>query len=153
MQITEYIRNFVLQASHFNNAEVYEVYSEAFAAKEKGLLGEAFIKMQEVLTKTHGHNFEVKVKVLAQDFKITKGTPYFIKDEDLSELIGGFDNTCLSILPEFLNRGVRATTEEMCVVFKEKVETLVSTTVPGIVCAVEVSVRETSLILALARAR
>ncbi len=87
-----YKRTFWVQASHFNNAETYITWRDAQQSVKSGDWESACKQVASVLKDCHGHNFKVEVE--------THGDTT-IDNKKLKDIIQEWDNTNLSILPEF----------------------------------------------------
>lgn len=136
-----YQRKMLLQSSHFNGAEQYVLLATArdAAAPMQARLDAALSCLRD----SHGHNFEVEVDVTVARLD---GQRFVVEDEKLSELIARWNNTNLSVHPDFA--GGRATTEEMAVALARKVGVELLAHASGPV--VRVTVRETPDIAASA---
>lgn len=120
-EMLEYERVFMLQSCHFNGSEVYAAFHAAQGlAGAKDYEGAYQMLCARVLPNIHGHNFEVRVTISGNPSALGSRA-YFVDDKVLAALVEGWNNTNLSVLPEFLNDSVRATTEQMAVRLQKKI--------------------------------
>lgn len=123
-----YERKFILQAAHFNSGNTYKNYRDALTLRSLGVEhhADAFDLLKEVLNDLHGHNFEVKI-IVDSKFNMTSANPYVIDDDVLSKIVLEWDNKNLSTLEDFEFQNMRATTESMAQILKEKINDKVNT--------------------------
>lgn len=145
----EYHREFNLQIAHFNNARAYELYENI--AREGESPFRSVTLMRELLKLIHGHNLKIVVELEGYTYKEIKGDDwigvgFLVDDAELEKIVMEWDNTNLSVLPEFFGKGKRATTEEIA-------DTLCSKIFYKWIhlASVQVSVWETPLISAVSR--
>lgn len=155
-----YTRTFVIQAAHFNDA-AYNLRARALGHAEDAdkllshnvanlELKQAIVLWQMVAEESHGHNFKIVVTVSGEP--VSKRENWIIDDVRLAKMVLEWDNKNLSMLPEFAERDLRATTENMAHVLAQRIKRLLrvddneGTDPPQI----EVQVHETDLICATA---
>lgn len=109
----QYNRSFVLQASHFNGPETYELAEKLL---DTGM--PATITPHDVLRllrDCHGHNFKISVELKGhpQDNQV-----WLLQDEEIEAIVNRYNRTNLSVHEDFIHRGKRVTTEmvafELC---------------------------------------
>lgn len=111
----QYVRTFILQAAHLNSAKAYEIIWAAASMSH--------FASQDLLAAVrdcHGHNFKIEV-ALEGDMLI--GSPWLVDDVTLTALVMEWDNTNLSVHPDFIENRERATTENMADVLLAKLRT------------------------------
>ena len=114
-----YRRIFWLQASHFNSGEEYDAYHSIVAkCPDAPWTDDHFAGLMAVLRNTHGHNFRVSVEV-GGDRVSANG--WVVDDDMLADLVNEWNNTNLSVLSCFAGNKIRATTENMASVLRDKV--------------------------------
>lgn len=134
----KYHRTFHIQATHFNDFQDYATIWPIFAPNQtfvddfKTKNCELFIQqwgnemvteiplnqLARLLTSCHGHNFRIDVVFELDDIDISS---WLVSDNDLTALVMEWDNCNLSMLPEFLCRRIRATTENMVTTLMAKI--------------------------------
>lgn len=111
-----YQRTFRLQASHFNDQWSYEQVWNLPPANRGAVVDLRITELVRLLSSVHGHNFKIVVTldgVLAEQ-------DWLIDDRELALVVMGWDNTNLSMHPDFFDNKLRATTENMARVLLEK---------------------------------
>lgn len=109
-----YKRRMCLQACHFNGAEQYERL--AVSKDDSRPAAERLAALQDCLRDSHGHNFEIEIECSVRHLDAQR---FVVEDEKLVALVLKWDNTNLSVHPDFA--GGRATTEAMAQVMAERV--------------------------------
>lgn len=130
-----YIRTFHIQAAHFNSERAYQAAWE-FAAQEEV----APLEIVHALTDVHGHNFKIVVTLKGT----LNGKPWLVDDVALAGVVMEWDNTNLSMHPDFLDEHCRATTERMAETLLDKLRVAFGDGVERVV------VHETDCIFAVA---
>jgi 6-pyruvoyl-tetrahydropterin synthase len=105
----KYHREFTLSSCHFNGADIYKTWNEIKQPhrEDPDALKNAF---RTVLTGIHGHNFKIVVDV-ENDFD--PRDDYLVDDIEIESVVMQWHNTNLSLHPDFENKKLRATTENM----------------------------------------
>lgn len=116
-----YERLFIIQAAHFNDV-AYQVRERALRAWEIADWLSVRELWKEVCLETHGHNFEIKVSITGQPRSLRES--WIVDDAELAKIVMAWDNKNLSMLPEFAERDLRATTENMAVLLQSRIERL-----------------------------
>lgn len=113
----QYHRTFTISAAHFNSEQEYEAFYRVMRAR----LDPTLLRYEDVcrcIENVHGHNFVIDIDV--------KGTPegrrWLVDDADLVEIVRDWDNTNLSLHPDFTTPQLRATTENMAKLLRRKLE-------------------------------
>lgn len=120
----KYKRDIYLQSCHFNGLQEYEDYEKALNDHNLGNYASSSQLFKQCLLGTHGHNFKVSIEANGPMSKqIDKwGGCFLIDDIELVELVLQWNNKNVSVLPEFFDMGLRATTENMAKVLLHKLE-------------------------------
>lgn len=124
-----YVRTFHIQAAHFSTRQAYDIVWQVFDRSElpenlykvaKGMTLQA--GLAKAFTQIHGHNFRIAVCI--------DGTPdaqgFVIDDQRLADLVNQWNGINLSMHYDFLVPRQRATTEQMALTLKSKINTLVA---------------------------
>lgn len=112
-----YTRRYVLQACHFNGAAEYAQLADAMRSSSS----DKEAALWQCLRGSHGHNFKVEVIV---EGPIIGDDGYLVDDELITQTVMAWDNCNLSVHPDFMQRGLRATTENMVRLLIEKLRAL-----------------------------
>ena len=136
----EYNRSFIIQSCHFNDNQTYDNYRKAMRAAKGGQHEVAFATLLDVFKDIHGHNFQIGIcasSVELADCDCERGEQaWVVPDELLRDMVAEWDNTNLSVHPDFAH--CRATTESMVLVLGRKL----SAAVPGVEFTVLVRERD-----------
>lgn len=119
-----YSRKFRIQAAHFNDL-AYGIREKARQRAAAHELADSALLWQEVARECHGHNFEILVSITGHP--ISPRENWIIDDVALTKLVMQWDNTNLSMLPEFDQRDLRATTENMAHLLCRRIQRLLRT--------------------------
>jgi len=113
-----YKRTFHLSASHFNGAEVYELWEKIILWEKNTLQSNTLKDIITLLQSIHGHDFIVTVSI--QLYKGDKeDIPMVLEDELIEEIIMKYNRTNWSVFPELSyfssakHPVLRATTERV----------------------------------------
>lgn len=124
----EYRRSFIIQSSHFNDNPIHDLYDAALRDRAAGEHEQAGTKLLTVMKESHGHNFKVDIRATStvlRDSECDRGAgTLVVRDETLESVVREWDNTNISMHPDF--KGIRATTELMAEVLVQKLRALYS---------------------------
>ncbi len=119
-----YQRKFVLQTCHLNNQVAYNYLWQAIEDAKRGHYESAYDAiMTRVMPHTHGHNFVATIEISGEG--LPRGKDYLFDDKDIEPCVREWDNTNVSIHPDFLKLRHRATTERMAEKLRAKIIALV----------------------------
>jgi len=107
-----YTRTFTFSAAHFNGERTYQNYYTWLDWIEcRNVLSrdEAITLIDLVLRDCHGHDFKVEIDAAGKP----DARGILVLDEELEQQVKRWDRTNISIMPEFVERRCRATTEAM----------------------------------------
>lgn len=146
-----YSHTFHIQAAHFND-EAYRLRQDALRAESEERFRDASISWRCVCRETHGHNFAIAITV--KGVPISPRENWIIDDARLADMVMQWDNKNLSMLPEFEERDLRATTENMAQILAQRIKRMlrVDDTAGTDAPMVTVQVTETRDIYAIATA-
>ena len=114
-----YKRQFWVQAVHFNGALAYEKYFQALEDEKHGRWLDGYRNLKHCLGDVHGHNFLIEIEAKGPLEALDSGpegwgtASFLVDDFELEKVIQEWGNKNLSILPEFVEKKLRATTEAM----------------------------------------
>jgi 6-pyruvoyl-tetrahydropterin synthase len=110
----QYVRTYRFSAAHFNSSATYQL---VWGWSDCG--GDAYCRQDVVmlaLADIHGHNFKIEVHVSGSVPK----EGWLIDDVELEKVVMEWANTNLSMHPDFIDRKLRATTENMASLLYQK---------------------------------
>lgn len=111
-----YERTFWLQAAHFNSQLSYDCVWAL--AKEPGTKGLRRDEALSLCRDVHGHNF--RITVMLEGDPVKGKSPWLVDDVQLAQVVMEWDNTNISLHPDFMGPRWRATTELMAHVLYAK---------------------------------
>jgi 6-pyruvoyl-tetrahydropterin synthase len=103
-----YERTFRIQSAHLNSLSDYEIVWWLAGEPKDANLDTRSILI--AMRNTHGHNYKIKIWV---EGGLVAGRPWLVDDPKLENVVMGYHNTNLSLLPYFMANKKRATTEEL----------------------------------------
>jgi len=126
----KYSKTIMLQSCHFNYGETYEAHKnnimkETISTKE----------YMRVLEDIHGHDFKIVVDITKEEY--STGLNYMVDDVVINDIVQEWNNKNLSVHEDFVSHGCRATTENMALLLKCKLERKINN------CKIKVTVHET----------
>lgn len=120
--MTEYIRTFVLQACHFNDAATYNAHEDSMVAARDYDYVTAYEKLHYCALHSHGHNFIVTVRCVGLELAAShcqRGeSSWLVEDAELEATVQEWNNINLSLHDDFSH--ARATTENMARILSMK---------------------------------
>lgn len=114
--VLRYNRSFILQASHFNGAETYELADKLLRGKEKTITPHDVLRL---LRDCHGHNFKVELQL---EGEARLDQLWLLPDELLETIVNRYNRTNLSVHPDFYELDKRVTTEMMAAAIHDRVK-------------------------------
>lgn len=103
-----YNRTFMIQASHFNGQKAYDVY---YRLRECAEVSNE--EVLDLLADIHGHNFRIVVDAELASKSNLDSDGFVIDDMKLEQIIRRYDRQNISVHPDFIETGERATTENI----------------------------------------
>src|SRR5262245_32024750 len=103
-----YDRTFRISSSHFNSEETYKFVWDLVEKPPPSSLPRVDVIC--ALKDSHGHNFRI---VVSLERPLIGNDQWIVDDEQLSNVVMGWNNINLSMHNDFLNTRIRATTENM----------------------------------------
>jgi 6-pyruvoyl-tetrahydropterin synthase len=105
-----YERTYRIQSAHLNSLGAYDVVWELAALPPDHFPTIDPQRILAAMADTHGHNYKIKIWV---EGSLRDGKPWLVDDPKLEQVVMGYHNTNLSLLPYFVANKKRATTEEL----------------------------------------
>jgi 6-pyruvoyl-tetrahydropterin synthase len=106
-----YRTTFKFSAAHFNSRKTYETYWALVNGQRPN-----DDELKAAFLDSHGHNFKVEIDATGEQDE----EGWIIDDVAMAKMIKPYDGINLSVLPEFVEKKERSTTENLATHIKRK---------------------------------